>query len=93
MQGEAANHYTNDAGLEDYIAREVEEHRKTLDADNPRDFVDMYLMKPDMEVGKACMTPSVFLCPIVQTLSLYSCAGKYCTLAIILRFRRKPRQK
>ena len=38
--------------LEDYIAREVEEHRKTLDADNPRDFVDMYLMKPDLNVGK-----------------------------------------
>ena len=58
--------------LEDYIAREVEEHRKTLDADNPKDFVDMYLMKPDMEVGKGLYdTIGIFLPDSTDSISLF----------------------
>ena len=58
--------------LEDYIAREVEEHRKTFDVDNPRDFVDMYLMKPDMEVGKGLYdTIDIFMPDSTDTIAVF----------------------
>jgi methyl farnesoate epoxidase/farnesoate epoxidase len=38
--------------LEDFIAGKVADHRKNYDAANPRDFVDMYLSKQDLEIGK-----------------------------------------
>ena len=58
--------------VEDYIAKEVEEHRKTLDANNPRDFVDMYLMKPDVEVGKGLYdTIGMFLPDSVDSIAVF----------------------
>ena len=38
--------------LEVFIAEQVAEHLKTFDSANPRDFVDMYLNKPNIEIGK-----------------------------------------
>ena len=58
--------------LEDYFTREVEEHRKTLDVDNPRDFVDRYLMKPDMEIDKGLYdTIGIFMPDSTDTISVF----------------------
>ena len=57
---------------EDYVAKQVEEHRKSLDPANPRDFIDMYLLKPDMEVGKGLYdTIIVFMPDSIDTVSVF----------------------
>ena len=53
FSGGKKRRFENDLkNLEDYIAEQVVEHRKTFDPANPRDFVDLYLDKADMEIGK-----------------------------------------
>ncbi|XP_058386953.1 cytochrome P450 2B11-like [Diceros bicornis minor] len=41
--------YKNMQEVNAFIVRSVEEHRKTLDPSNPRDFVDTYLLRMDKE--------------------------------------------
>jgi cytochrome P450 len=58
--------------LEDYIAEQVVEHRKSFDASQPRDFVDMYLNKPDLEIGKGFYdTIIAFSSDAVHTMLLF----------------------
>ncbi len=59
-------------GLEDYIAKRVDEHRASVDPANPRDFIDMYLGKPDLEVGKGFYdTIIAFLPDAIDSISVF----------------------
>ena len=58
--------------LRRYIADEVEEHQKTFDPNHMRDFVDMYLNRADIEIGKAFYdTVMVFMPDSTDTIAVF----------------------
>ena len=58
--------------LEDFIAEKVADHRETFDAANLRDFVDMYLSKPDLEIGKGFYdTIIAFTADAIHSMSIF----------------------
>ncbi|XP_036590306.1 cytochrome P450 2C18-like [Trichosurus vulpecula] len=69
--------------LQNFIWERVKEHQETLDPDNPRDFIDYFLMKMDQEKQSQ---PSAFTMEnLAQTVSELFIAGSE-TTSITLRY-------
>ena len=50
--------------LRDFIRKEVDEHLKTMDKDNPRDFIDMYVVSKRGELDMDHLIHNAFVwCP------------------------------
>ncbi len=50
--------------LKDFIRKEVDEHLNTLDRDNPRDFIDMYVLSKGRELDMDHLVNNAFIwCP------------------------------
>ena len=47
--------------LKDFFRKEVDEHLRTLDKDNPRDFTDMYVVSKGEELDRDRLINNVFL--------------------------------
>lgn len=50
----------NDQILQDHFRKKIHEHRETFDGNNPRDFIDMYLLKTQTEKSESYSEANIF---------------------------------